>query len=127
MFYLHQHLLLKFHTPRFSESDSNYHFKNYSPHRKVWNSAEPISLQDMYLYIPKEKGPAGKENIIFLFRYCFSFQKSRHTNWILKWLFVSNFKGMFQNIVATLITVGCCPSFRRALKFCIKLHFNRPY
>ena len=62
MFYLHQHLLLKFHTPRFSESDSNFHFKNYSPHRKVWNSAEPISLQDMYLYIPKEKGPAGNVN-----------------------------------------------------------------
>ncbi len=60
MFYLRQNLLQRFHTPRFTETSPEFHFKNYTGKASNFASAEALSLNDVYLYNRREKKGNGE-------------------------------------------------------------------
>ena len=60
IYFLRQYLLQRFHTPRFTENNPEFHFKNYSGTTSNFASEEPLPLNDVYLYNRREKKGFGK-------------------------------------------------------------------
>lgn len=54
MFYLHQQLLEKYNTPRYTVAEADFHFKDFSASKPSSLTAEPICSNDLYLYNRRE-------------------------------------------------------------------------
>ncbi|XP_065662266.1 KICSTOR complex protein SZT2 isoform X3 [Hydra vulgaris] len=62
MFYLHQHLLLQYNTPKYSTTNPEYHFKNYTECCSSTTTEATIPSCDLFLYnrdVMKEESNIG--------------------------------------------------------------------
>ena len=62
MFYLQQHLLQEYNTPRFTVPDEDLHFKNYTHKKQSALNAEPLLSNDLLLYNRREAAGNGMQS-----------------------------------------------------------------
>ena len=66
VYFLRQYLLQRFHTPRFTEANPEFHFKNYGDKNSCLGFSESLPINDVYLYNRRETKGRCKNMAFYL-------------------------------------------------------------